>query len=555
MFLDKIKELTAFELNVNPQELIYPPKSDWGDFSLPVFKKAQEMKLSPEKVGEDYKEKIFNNKKLERVIESSAYLGGYLNFFIKKEYLFKSILEDILKNKKKYGHNQSGGGNVNIFEYSNVNTHKDFHIGHLRNICFGDSIYKIALVNGFKASPVSYINDFGIHTAKAIWSYKKKYSENLNKCYANTVKKTKDDPLIVREVTSIMTDIEKRRGENYRLWKKTRKISLAEFNSIYKKLGVNFKKTYFESEVIKRGFKMVNTFIKKGIFKKSEGAIIADLEKYNLGILPIIRSDGTALYPVADLALIEKKSKDFKNLKNSYIIVDVRQKLYFQQLFKVLSLAGYKQNFFHLAYDFVTLPEGMMSSRSGNAVPFEKLYNKVWQELIIETRKRHPDWKEKKIEKNSDKLAIAILKFETLKISSNKIITFDIKEATKFDGFSALYILYGLARIKSILRKASFRPQSQLDYKFLNDKMEKELVSKLAKYPEIIIKSQKDYDPSEIAKYLFQLFQTFNEYYQKVKIIQAEEKTKKARLGFVYAVALVAQNALSLLGIDPLDEI
>lgn len=557
MILDEIKIKIAGALDISEADLVYPPNSDLGDFSWPLFKLSQEKKMSPVEIAEKIKEELLSRDDLMNILDKIEITGPYLNFFIKPSFLITELLGNIFSRGRDYGQNNDGDGELSIFEFSNVNTHKNFHIGHLRNISLGDSLCRLHAVNGFSSYPVSYINDFGIHTAKAIWNYKKSHNSDLNKCYSDTVKEIEDNPDLLREISKIMSDIEARRGENYRAWQKTRKISLKEFDGIYKKLKIKFKKNYFESEVVDKGREMVDSFVKKGVLRKSEGAIIADLEKYDLGVLPIIRSDGTALYPVADLALAERKFKDFKKLRNSFIVVDVRQSLYFKQLFKVLSLVGYRQNFEHLAYDFITLPEGMMSSRSGNAIPFYDLYQKVLDKLIMESKKRHPEWSDKKIKKNCELLTVAILKFEMLKVSPKKIITFSMEEAIKFDGFSALYILYGLVRIKSILKKAGFKPKrvKGVDFSDLKTDYEKKISLKLAKYPDIVKRAGANFDPSEIAKYLFELFKLFSDYYQNVKVLSAEKNTKKARLIFMGAIALVAENALGLLGIESLDEI
>jgi len=555
MILEKIKIIIAEELGIDKSELIYPIDNKLGDFSLPLFKIAKIEKISPVEIGQKMIDKILDNKKLEEIILSSEVVGGYLNFFIKPSYLIEQILREINNKKNKYGQNDLGQKEVTIFEFSNVNTHKDFHIGHLRNIAFGQSICNIFSANGFEAYPVSYINDFGIHAAKTIWSYKNNFSKSLGECYSNTVKEVEQNPDIAKEISDIMADIEARQGINYKIWQKTKKISLQNFSDIYKKLNIKFKKTYFESQVIDKGLEMVDSFIEKKILKKSEGAIIANLEEYNLGVLPVIRSDGTALYPVADFALAEKKFRDFKGLKNSYVVVDVRQSLHFKQLFKVLSLAGYQQNFVHLPYEFITLPDGMMSSRSGNSISFNDLYKKVLDKLIKETKVRHADWSDRRVKKNSEKLTIAILKFEMLKVSANKIITFDIEEAIKFEGFNALYVLYGLVRIKSILKKVKFNNSLKINFSLLDNKLEKDLSIKLAKYPEIIIKSKGESDPSEISKYLFELFKMFNEYYQNVNILQSDKEVKRARLFFIKSISQVAENALELLGIISVNEI
>jgi len=555
MVLGDIKKIIAKKIAIDHSKLIYPPDTNWGDFCLPIFELAKEKKIAPQIIADELKRKIDRDKELASILSKVEIAGAYLNFFVNSEYLADRVLSNIMKQKKKYGINNNGKNKVVVFEFSNINTHKNFHIGHLRNLCFGESMTNIYKANGYNSYPISYINDFGIHVAKAIWSYKQGYSKDLNKCYAQTVKEMGKNSEIIKEVVAIMSDIEKHQGKNYDLWKKTRKISLKDINDIYKKNKVKFKKTYYESKVIDNGFKIVKKLIDKKILVLSEGAIIANLEKYDLNILPIIRSDGTALYPVADLALAEVKAQNFKSLSNSYVVVDIRQSLYFKQLSKILELADYKQKLNHLPYEFVTLPGGMMSSRSGNAVPYIDLYNEILECLKKETKKRHKEWSDKKINKNCSELAVAILKFEMLKISPQKIITFNINEAIKFDGFSAIYILYGLVRIKSIIRKAKFKNNGKFKFDLLTDKRERELILYLAKYPEIIIRAEKKQDQSEIAKYLFELLKLFNDYYQQVRILQSEVNIKKSRLFLLSSILIVIENALDILGVKPLNEI
>lgn len=556
MVLDKIKKQLASTLNIDELELSYPPTSELGDLTWPLFKVMKQESVSPEVILERVKDSLSKNKELMENISEIKIVGAYLNFFVKTDYLMSELLSNIFSEKKKYGFNNFGKQEVSVFEFSNANTHKDIHVGHIRNISLGNSIFRIYEANGYKSYPISYINDFGIHAAKAIWSFKKKYSKNLGQCYVNTVKEMEENPDLAKEIGQIMADIESRQGENYKLWKKTREISLIDFDHIYKELDVKFKKVYFESEVIDKGLEMVNEFVEKGILRESEGAVIADLEKYDLGIMPVIRSNGTALYPVADLALAAQKFRDFKNLKNSFILVDVRQSLHFKQLFKMLSLAGYKQNFVHLPYDFVTLPEGMMSSRSGNNISYHELKEKIFQKLVEESKARHPKWSNRKIRKNSEILTADIAKFEMLKISPQKIIVFNMEEATKFDGFSALYVLYGLVRMKSILKKSkvSVKYSSRVNLLGLDSVWEKNLALKLAKYPEIVRKAGVELDPSEICKYLFELTKLFNDYYQNVKVLSATSDLKKSRLVFISAVAMVMENALTLLGLKSLKE-
>ena len=239
----------------------------------------------------------------------------------------KNVIKEIKKEKEKYGENKIGKNKKVMVEYSNANTHKEYHVGHLRNICYGDAVNKILSANGYKSIPVSYINDFGIHTAKTLWAYEEFFKDKklpadkggfLGQVYARAARELEKDETGKRLVAMIMKKIESRSGAEYELWKKTRKWSIAQFDKIYKELGVKFERIFYESEVVEKGMDLVGKLYEKRILTKSDGAIIADLNKYGLGVLVFLRSDGTALYPVADLALAEEKFKKYKKRKNNW---------------------------------------------------------------------------------------------------------------------------------------------------------------------------------------------------------------------------------------------
>jgi arginyl-tRNA synthetase len=457
-------------------------------------------------------------------------------------------------------------------EFSNGNTHKELHIGHLRNICYGDSLTKILKACGFDAVPVSYINDFGIHTAKTLWDLESYVKENLNgkkledfsedergyllgKIYVDASTKEKNNPEVTAAIGRWKQKIESRSGAEYELWQKTRTWSITHFALVYKDLKVDFSGTFYESEVVEEGKKIVEELLEKNILKKSEGAIIADLKKYGLDILVVMRSNGTAAYAVADLALAHEKHRRFSP-DISVVIVDVRQEFYFKQLFKILELSGFKEKFIHLGYDFVKLPTGMMSSRTGNIITYKELKQDILSKCIEETKKRHSDWSEEKILKNSEKIAIGAIKFEMLKVSAKSIIIFDIKKALALEGFTSAYIQYAYARIQSIFRKIiNYQsPAINIDFNKLSENKEIELLKKLAGYQEIIETAGKNYDPSEIAKYVYELAQILNDYYHAIPVLKADEKTKNARLTLLNSVAETLKNGLGLLGIETVDE-
>ena len=562
-FLDELRQKIKKELNLDKALFSYPPSLELGDLSLACFEAAKESKKNPLDFAKELALDLNKSAELKKYFAEIKAVGPYLNFFISQKYLAEQIIKEVDRDKNIYGFNHGGAGKKIMIEYSNGNTHKEYHVGHLRNISYGDSVNHLLEANGYKSIPVSYINDFGIHVAKTIWNWQrdKSYQKSseprgylLGKCYAAASQELTKNPELKDEVIDIMKNIESRKGDDYKLWAETRQWSIAYFDSIYKELGVKFADIFYENEVIEAGFALVEDLKAKGILRLSEGAIIADLEKYDLGVLPVIRTDGTALYPVADLALANLKFKKY-NLDESIYITDVRQGLYFKQLFKILELAGYKPAVSHLGYDFVTLPSGMMSSRTGNVITYQELKEKIFSKLKEETRKHHEDWTQARINKTALSLAISTIKFEMLKVGADKIITFNIDEALKFDGYTACYLEYGYARLKSILRKDSFRLFSpRFDLGELTEAKEKELLIKIAKYPEIIKLAGLKYKPSEVTKYLFELVQLFNDYYQEVNILKSEKAKRLVRLKLIKVVAQVINNGFKILGLENLEE-
>jgi arginyl-tRNA synthetase len=266
----------------------------------------------------------------------------------------------------------------------------------------------------------------------------------------------------------------------------------------------------------------------------------------------VLRSDGTATYPVADIPLANAKQDKFKSDISIYV-VDNRQELYFKQLFAILKKMGHPEEMKHLKYDFVKLPSGMMSSRSGNTVTYEKLKEELIKVLRQETKERHPDWGDVQIEEIIKTLAIATIKYELLKVGAEQVITFDIKEALSFSGNTAAYILYTYARMQSIMRKADVKIGKKVDIGDL-EKQEEELLVKLSKYPDIVREASKRYDPSVVCKYVFELSQQINDFYHQINILKSEDKLKLQRLKLLEDCSRVLELGLGLLGIRTIEK-
>jgi len=556
MFLNELKSIIISQLAWDNVNFSYPPKAELGDLSLACFEVAKASGQNPVEIAKMAAEKLGQIIELKKYFSDILAVGPYLNFYIKADYLAAGVIKEIKNQGADYGKSIDDKKRI-VIEYSNGNTHKEYHVGHLRNIAYGAAVTNLLLATGREAIAVSYINDLGIHAAKAIWNWRRNanYQERpenkgylLGKCYAEASRILEENPDKKTEVAQIKKDIEGQMGDNYRFWQLSRQWSIDYFASIYQELNIKFKAIFYESEYVARGLKTVDDLLAKGILRRSEGAIIADLTKYELGVLPIIRSDSTALYPVADLALAFEKKKRFQP-DESVHIVDVRQSLYLRQLFKLLELIGYCGQLSHLTYDFVTLPSGMMSSRSGNVVTFEELKGLIYDKLFEETLARHPNWSKKKVADIAMNLTISTIKFEMLKVSADKIIIFNIEEALRFDGYTACYIQYGYARLMSVISKSGLSLKILANYKKLTDPKEKALIFKLAQYPEIIRLAAAKRNPSEVSKYLFELTQVINDYYHNINIRRSPWRLKIARLALVKAATQVLANGLNILGI------
>ncbi len=561
----KIKKETAGlvkkyfpELPTSEEDFVFPPNPEFGDLSLPCFNFAKELGNSPPEIAKELGEKI----KPAGIVGKISAAGPYLNFFLDKRKMARLVLNKILKDKEKYGKSNLGKRKRVMIEFSNANTHKEYHVGHLRNLCYGDAVSRLLAAVGNKAISVSYINDFGIHVAKTLWAYEKFYKnekppENLGyflgQIYARSTGEIEKDPTAKEAVGALMAKIESRRGPEYKLWQETREWSVKQFAKIYEKMEVSFDKIFYESEVIDEGRKMVDELFQKNFLVKSQGAVIANLEKYNLGVLLFLRSDGTALYPVADLPLAIKKFKKYK-LDESIYVVDVRQSLYFEQLFKILELLGYKQKMTHLGYEFVKLPSGMMSSRTGNVITFENLWNEATERALGEIKKRHANWSEEQIRETAKKIVVGAIKFEMIKVGKEQTITFDIDRALHFEGFTAAYLQYTHARICSIIRKAGTKISGKVDFDKFQEKWEYNLMVLLAKFPEILEKAAGARNPAVLADYLYDLAKAFSDFYRDVKVIGADLEAERARVALIDAVKIVLANGLGILGIAAPEE-
>ena len=357
-------------------------------------------KKSPNDIAKDFQNKI----NIEGVREVRA-IGPYLNFFVNKQDIAEDIITKILKEKNNFGKNNKKE-NIMI-EFVSPNTNKSLHLGHVRNGLLGMSLSKILEFNGNKVIKVCLNNDRGTGMSEAMLGYqmfhkgetpKIKSDHFVAKCYVDYKKSENEESK--KKVQSMTLDWENEKEDILKLWKKMTEWVYKGYKETYKKLGIEFDKQYYESEIYKYGKEIVEKGLKNKIFKIQDGAVIAELEKYSLPNKVLIKSDGASLYMTQDIYLAQLKEKDFK-IDSSIYVVASEQDNHFRQLFKILELLNFKyaKKCHHLSYGLVNLPSGRMKSREGTVIDADNLVDEVISLAKDEILKRHENIKEKELEK------------------------------------------------------------------------------------------------------------------------------------------------------------
>jgi len=556
-FRNEVVHAIAKITGLKKEEIVLEkPPQGFGDLAFPCFTLSKKMKKAPDAIAQELGAKI----KPFGLIAKVEVKGGYLNFFANWDRIGQSVVESILKEKENYGKGAEKG-NVMV-EYCHFNTHKAVHIGHIRTACLGEALSRTLDFSGYRVIRANYQGDIGPHVAKCVWGFlrlhngkepKEDKGKWLGKVYAEASKKIKNDEALEAEVNEINQKIYAGDPKLSKIWKETRKWSLDYFEEIYKSFGIKFDRLYFESEVEKTGTEIAKILLKKRIAKESEGAILMDLEKYGLGIFILLKSDGTPLYSAKDLGLAEIKLKEYK-LDKSIHVVGSEQKMYFQQLFKTFELmkSPMAGKSYHLCYELVNLPTGKMASREGIVILYEDVLAELEKHAKEETAKRHENIEKGRLEHVSKVIALASLKYDMIKTSPNKTIIFDWKSALDFEGNAAPYLLYTYARASSILRNAGEKTK-EFDMSLLKEQHERDLVRMISEFPETVRKASEDFRPHYVANFCYDISTKFNEFYQFIPVLKAEQNIKAARLALVEAFTVVMKNALILLGIEVLE--
>jgi len=559
---DFLKETPDFSIEV-------PGERSYGDYSTNVaLVLAKKISKNPIETASQIKEKIEKSSLFTKIEVAGP---GFINFFIADK-VFTDNLKNIDKNygkgkelKNKKAKSSERGRRI-IVDYTDPNILKEFHIGHLSSNAVGESLCRIFEFQGAKVKRVCYQSDVGISVAKAVWGILQN-KDNLPKdtaplsekikflglSYVQGSKMYESDEKAKKEIIILNKKIfEKSDKDINKLYKKGKKWSLEHFDELYKKLGTKFDYLIFESEVSDLGKKIVEKGLKKGIFEKGDnGAIIFKGEKYGLHTRVFINSEGLPTYEAKDLGLAEIKYKKYA-YDRSIIVTGNEVNEYFRVMLCAMGKINpdLAKKTKHIGHGMLRLPEGKMSSRTGNVITGESLIEKV--EELVRDKIKDRDLSEKERLEIIQSVAVGALKYSILKQSIGSDIIYDFDKSISFEGDAGPYLQYSYARAMSVLRKAN---SEKIKASFKKIPNEISLVEKMMYYfPEVVEKAGKEYQLHYIITYLTELAGAFNSYYAKNKIVDKNDVFSPYKIALTSALATIMKNGMWLLGIEALNK-
>ncbi len=553
------KLLANLDINLPEQDIVdaieIVPDNIEGDLWFPCFKLSKELKKSPNQIAQDFVSQIDDSQVIV--------VWPYVNYLLSSQDLSQDLIKQINIDKDNFGKLEKKKQEI-ILEWRQPNTHKAFHIWHLRNALVSNWVASCLERAGYDVHRVAYPWDIWAHVAKRIWYYinfyqgetpENNFGERAGTLYSDATKKVEEDKdtykIQIEELQKSLEDGDEKLNE---IRKDTRQKCLVDMENIFEELWCDIQKRYYESQVEKPGIEKVKEMKQNWIAIDGERwSLIIDLEEYKLWIFLLLKSTWASLYSTKDIGLAYLKKQDFPKYNQSLYVVWSEQIHHFNQLFKTLELIWFPHDaLHHIAYGLVDLKDAKMSSRDGNVI----LYTQLRDQLLEEAHKMIQDRNILQEQKDivARQVAFAAMKFDMLLPDASKKILFDPNEALSFEGETWPYIQYTHARCCSLLKKSEFNLESEisnLDYSKLSENYEKNLLMHLAQFGDHISKAAEEYRPNYVTRYLLELAKLFNSYYNNTdkKIVE-----NKSSLALVACVKQVISNGLLILGIESPEE-
>ncbi len=563
-----------------------------GQLTVVVFPLLRITKKSPEQTGGEIGAYLKDN--LKGVVDGYNVVKGFLNLVISSEN-WVDILNAINAEENFGFVPVADDSPLTMIEYSSPNTNKPLHLGHVRNNLLGSSLARIVEANGNNVVKTNIVNDRGIHICKSMlaWlkygngetpessgkkgdhligdyyvAFDKHYKDQCRELEAqykaegmsdeDAAEKAKQEAPLIKEAHEMLVKWEQNDPEVRALWKKMNSWVYAGFDETYKAMGVSFDKIYYESETYLEGKKAVLEGLDKGLFyRRPDNSVWADLTKDGLDEKLLLRSDGTSVYMTQDIGTAKLRFQDYPIDRMIYVVGN-EQNYHFQVLSILLDRLGFKwgKDLVHFSYGMVELPNGKMKSREGTVVDADELIDKMITDAYNISREmgKNSDIDEAEAREIARKVGLGALKYFILKVDARKNMLFNPAESIDFNGNTGPFIQYTYARIRSVLRKAveagTVIPQTLTPGVQLAEK-EVSLIQKLNDFPTVVGEAGKNYNPSTIANYCYELTKEYNQFYHDFSILKEEDSGKRLfRIVLSETVAKILKEGMGLLGIE-----
>lgn len=558
IFENTIKKLYN-EKEIKKVEVSVATNEKFGDFQTNfAMMNSKIIGKNPRVIAQE----ILDNLEENNVIEKLEIAGpGFINIFLKSEYL-----GELLKKSRIEGYDFSflnREGDV-IIDFSSPNIAKRMHIGHLRSTIIGDSITRIYKYLGYHMIADNHIGDWGTQFGKLIigyrrWLDKEAYKENpieeLERVYVEFSKLSESDPELEEEARVELKKLQDGDPENFALWKEFIKVSLDEYDKLYKRLDVHFDTYYGESFYHPMMQGVVEELVEKGLAVEDDGAkVVFFPEEENLFPCIVQKKDGAFLYSTSDIATIKFKRESYKINKLIYL-TDERQQDHFKQFFKITDMLGWNVEKHHIWFGIMRFADGVFSTRKGNVIRLEQLLDEGKKRAYDIVQEKNPNLSEEEKDQIAEVVGVGAIKYADLSQNRQSPIIFEWDKILTFEGNTAPYLQYSYARIQSILRKAESEGKN-IDYDKeikIEDKLERTLADHIAAFPMAVLKASETFKPNIIADYLFELSKKFNSFYNSCPILNQEDKILYSRALIAKITGETIKDGLSLLGIKTLD--
>ena len=547
----ELRQLLFDHLDIEDVVLEVPKRGD-SDLAIPLFGYQKQMGKKLPEIFDLFKDILIQH----HLVESVVFTAGFLNIYLKRLEVSKSILNSIHDEKQSFG-TQPNNNKTVVIDYSSPNIAKSFSVGHLRSTVIGNSLKLIYQKLGYNVVGVNHLGDWGTQfgsmmVAYRMWGDKDKIKANpideLQALYVRFHEAAEKDESLKQEARDAFLKLEQEDPEYTKLWTYFREVSLQEFMNMYDILDVSFDSYNGEAFYNDKMDRVIKELEDKNLLVEDQGAMVVKLEEDTPPVL-IKRSDGATLYTTRDLAALLYRNDTYHFDKALYVVGN-EQKLHFENLKKVVKMMGYNFNIEHINFGLVLQDGKKMSTRKGKTTKLDYVLNQAVLKAKQAIEEKNPNLENK--DQVAKVVGIGAVIFNDLKNDRTLNIEFDLDGMLKFEGQTGPYLLYSIVRIFSIL-KSNTIDISQVDYTLYQDENYYSLIKVLDQFPSIIQRAAESYTPSTVAKYLLQLSQEFNTFYAKVKINDSNDVVRQTNLLLVESILNILIEGLRLLGMKHLE--